>query len=303
MNTIPAAAATFLAGCSMLLGAASARADDPPPFVPWSSLLPGLTFEYEPSSSNICNAGRPSCVDSVIAEQQKSFDRLAATCDHNAIFGLSYLRTTQEFQRAIEDPGFFADPRFVTHEDALFNKLYFDAFDDFRNGRLADVPPAWAIAFQAAKDRAVSAAGDLVLGINAHVNRDLPFVLAAIGLVKPDGSSRKPDHDMVNVFLNRVMGPLIPEEARRFDPTIAATSLPGPVDEVLTFQIIPAWRELAWRNAERLVTAPDAAARARVAAGIEASAAAEATLIRTLTSYPLGVGRKQRDDYCAAQES
>ena len=54
------------------------------------------------------------------------------------------------------------------------------------------VPRAWAIAFGAADERAMSAAGNLALGINAHVQRDLPFVLAAIGLVKPDGSSRKP---------------------------------------------------------------------------------------------------------------
>jgi hypothetical protein len=125
-------------------------------------------------------------------------------------------------------------------------------------------------------------------------------VLAGIGLVKPDGSSRKPDHDRVNVFLNRVMGPLIPEIAQRFDPTIDDESLPGPVDDVLTFQIIPTWREIAWRNAERLVAAKTAAQRAQVAASIEAYAADQAQQLRALTTYPLNMGQAQRDAYCAA---
>ena len=99
------------------------------------------------------------------------------------------------------------------------------------------------------------ASGNLSLGINAHVQRDLPFALAAIGLVKPDGSSRKPDHDRVNEFLNRVTDDLYAEIARRFDPTIDDTDLPGTADDAALFQIIPTWREIAWRNAERLVSA------------------------------------------------
>ena len=98
---------------------------------------------------------------------------------------------------------------------------------------------AWAIAFQAAADRSMPASGNLSLGINAHVQRDLPFALAAIGLVKPDGSSRKPDHDRVNEFLNRVTDDLYAEIARRFDPTIDDSDLPGTADDAALFQIIP----------------------------------------------------------------
>ena len=179
--------------------------------------------------------------------------------------------------------------------------MYFDAFDAWHSGRRAETPRAWAIAFQAAQDRAVSASGDLSLGINAHVQRDLPFALAAIGLVKPDGTSRKTDHDRVNIFLNRVTEPLYAEIARRFDPTIEATDLPGTTgDNLALFQIIPTWREIAWRNAERLVSAPTPAARAQVAASIEAYAASQAATIRLTLGYPplLG-GSAARDAYCA----
>ena len=87
-------------------------------------------------------------------------------------------------------------------------------------------------------------------------------MLAGIGLVKPDGSSRKPDHDRVNVFLNRVTDDLYAEIARRFDPTIDDADLPGTADDAGVFQLIPTWREIAWRNAERLVAATTAEQRA-----------------------------------------
>jgi hypothetical protein len=38
-------------------------------------------------------------------------------------------------------------------------------------------------------------------GINAHVQNDMSFVLAALSLRNQRGVSRKPDHDMFNVVL------------------------------------------------------------------------------------------------------
>ena len=55
--------------------------------------------------------------------------------------------------------------------------------------------PARGRSHDAAKGRQVTGLGNLLLGMNAHINRDLPFVLYSIGLTAPDGSSRKPDHD------------------------------------------------------------------------------------------------------------
>ena len=136
--------------------------------------------------------------------------------------------------------------------------------------------------------------------MNAHIQRDLPFVFERIGMVKPDGSSRKPDHDRVNQFLNRVSDDLYAEIARRFDPTIDDANVPGTADDFLAFQLIPAWRETAWRNAERLATAPTPGARALVADSIEAQAAAEARTIRLSTAYGPLQSSAARDAFCAA---
>jgi hypothetical protein len=289
---------SLLLAAALLLAPGGARAEDPP-YLGWTELLPSLTEEFVPSSENDCTAGRTRCVDAVIREMRHRFDPLAASCDHDSIFALAYLRTTEEYRRTIEDPTFFEDTAFVNHEDAVFARYYFDAFDAWRAGRHEGVPPAWATAFRAAAEHAMPASGNLSLGINAHVQRDLPFVLAGIGLVKPDGTSRKPDHDRVNEFLNRVTDDLYAEIARRFDPTIDDGDLPGTADDAALFQILPAWREIAWRNAERLVAAPSAQARAQVAADIEAYAASQAQLLRAAFQYgPLG-SSEARDAYCA----
>jgi hypothetical protein len=287
----------LLAG--LLVAPAAARADDPP-FIGWSHLLPGLTTEFVPSSENDCTAGRTRCVDAVIREMHRRFDPLARSCDHDSIFALAYVRTTEEYRRSIEDPTFFEDTAFVNHEDAVFARYYFDAYDAWHGQRRAAVPPAWAKAFDAADDRAVTATGNLLLGISAHIQRDLPFVLAGIGLVKPDGTSRKRDHDRVNVFLNRIIDDIYAEIARRFDPTIDDLNLPTTIDEAALLQIIVGWRELAWRNAERLVSARSDWARASVAASIESLAATEADLLRLTFGYGLLGSSASRDAFCMA---
>jgi Family of unknown function (DUF5995) len=282
-----------------LVRPASAVAEDPP-FVGWSALLPGLSLPYDVTSPDDCIAGRVSCVDKVIRQMTSRFQPLASSCDHDAIFALTYLRVTEEYRRTVESPTFFDDTSFVNHEDVIFARYYFAAHDAWQAGRIREVPPAWRVAFDAAKDRAVSANGNLLLGISAHVQRDLPFVLYSIGLVKPDGGSRKPDHDRVNQILNRVTDDVIAEVARRFDPTIDDVNLPTFLDDFALFQTIASWRETAWRQAELLALAPTPAARELVAQQIEGYAAAQARTIRTGTQYlPFSGGSTARDAFCA----
>ena len=60
--------------------------------------------------------------------------------------------------------------------------------------------------------------GDLLLGINAHVNRDLPFVLASMGLVRPDGQSGKADFDKADHFLNDASDAMMAELSAALRP-------------------------------------------------------------------------------------
>jgi hypothetical protein len=64
-------------------------------------------------------------------------------------------------------------------------------------------------------------------------------------------------------------------------------------------QAVPAWRETAWRNAERLVAAGSAQKRAQVTREIEAHADSEALLIRSATAYGVFEDSRARDAFCA----
>jgi hypothetical protein len=284
-------------------GGQRARADDPI-FVDWPSLLPGLVDTYDPTSANDCVAGRPACVDATIREMRRRFEPLGQGCHHNAVFALAYLRTTQTYKWARDQPGYFNDTAWVNHEDAVFAKYYFNAYDNWAAGRHDQVPPAWRIAFNAAAARGVTGSGNLLLGMNAHVNRDLPIALANIGIATPDGQSRKADHDKVNQFLNTVVQPLLIELAARFDPNTVDIVTPYGVGYAGLFQTLAAWRELAWRNAELLVAAPTAAAKALVIDEIETSAAAQATSLAAANSYaPPLITSASRDAFCASHNA
>ena len=293
-----AAAAVCALACALVLPAGAAGED--PVYLGWPDALPAVPGSYSPSTEEDCLKGRTNCVDAVIKEMIRRFEPLASSCHHDAIFSLAYLRTTEEYRRTIEDPYFFEDTSFVNHEDVIFAEYYFRAHDLWNSARRSETPPAWAHAFDAAARQEVSGTGNLVLGMNAHIQRDLPFALASIGMTKPDGSTRKTDHDRVNIFLNRIPDELIPEIARRFDPTADDGDLPTTVDDIASFQVVPAWRETAWRNAERLVAAATPERRALVAADIEAYAASQAALLRTATAYGPTRSSAARDAHCAA---
>lgn len=286
------AALAVVVSLSVLAGPAAA---DDPLYLNWATELPALASEYDPSALDDCRSGRLQCVDKVVREMTRRFDDLADDCDHDALFSLAYLRTTEEYKRAAETPGFFEDTSFVNFEDAVFARYYFEAYDAWHAGNLAATPPAWRVALDAADDRAVDASTNVLLGISAHINRDLPFVLWEIGLVKSDGSTRKTDHDKVNDFLARVL--FYSEAKARFDP-----SLPEDGESPGAINLVVAWREQAWRNAERLAAAEhDPVQLAIVKASIEEAARAEADTLRSSGSYGLLESSAARDAYCAAQ--
>jgi hypothetical protein len=234
----------------------------------------------------------------------RRFEPLGRSCHHNAIFSLSYLRTTQTYQWAALQTGFFADPAWLNHYDAVFAKYYFRAYDTYAAGDRSHVPQAWLVAFDASANRQVTGSGDLLLGMNAHVNRDLPFVLASIGLIAPNGTNRKADHDKVNQFLNLVTQPLLAEADVRFDPDMESLRTPFGVGYVGLFQTLVVWREEAWRQAERLVSALTPLDRGLIEQEIELAAAAEAQTLATANAYlpPLS-STASRDAYCAAHNT
>jgi hypothetical protein len=294
------AAATVVTSLCTVAGTTGPAHADLLPYVPWSSYLAGWTDQYIPTSDNDCVAGRPNCLNGTLKEQSRIADDTASSCSHNAIFARAYVRMTQLYGYTRAIPGYYQDVSYFNHVDAVFARYYTDAYYNWKSGDRASVPQSWLTAFDAAQGKKVSGAGDLLLGMNAHINRDLPYVMAAAGLVAPDGTSRKPDYDAVEAWLYDATAPLIAEFAARFDPSIDDTSDPLGISNWSLFQMVSAWRQNAWRNAEALVSAPTPDARALVAANIESQANATAASILSSMAYvPLLSSTTARDTFCA----
>lgn len=278
-----------------------AHADVTVPYTPWSTYLVGWTDEYVPSSDNDCVAGRSNCLKATLRELSRIADAAAEACGHDAVFARAYLRMTQLYDYTRDIPGYYQNLPYFNHVDAVFAKYYIEAYTNWQDGNRAAVPQSWLLALDAARDKTVTGSGDLLLGMNAHINRDLAFVLAATGLVTPDGSSGKGDYDKVEEWLYTATAPLLAEFAARFDPTMDDSNDPLGGGYWATFQLVSGWRENAWRNAEALVSAPTAEAREAVADDIEAQANATAQgLLLTQAYSPPLTSTASRDAHCAA---
>ena len=269
----------------------------PKPIDPVIGLLPALPVKHVPYAGDVCPDGAPSCIENTIAEMQRRLDTLAASCDHDAVFALAYLRVTENVRDAVES-GVFDDRVWLGQVDAVFAKLYFDSMDAWHSGdpaARASTPKSWQIALQAADDRAVTGLGNFMLAMNAHINRDFSYVLAEIGLTGPDGTSHKKDHNAYNRRLDSLYAPVFAEEAARFDPTFDDIDLLT-VEETLAGVIMRGWREMVWRNAEQLALAKTPGQRRIAEQTIEHYAATQAQLIRTTFSSPSSA---KRDAWCA----
>lgn len=277
--------------------AASAQYLDPTP--PWPQLLPPAPTgdPRQPGAVPGCERPSPTCLERVIRELRTRRDRLG--CDHRAVFATTYLIVTETTLDALRrDPDFFDDPDWLILLDALFADYYFRVLDTWTAGW--PVPEAWQIAFRTAAVGDANAAQDMLLGINAHVQRDQAFVIAELGTRRADGASRKPDHDRFNELLRRSYEPIVREIGRRYDPIVSTTNASWhPVDDVAGLELVAGWREDVWRNAEALVSAATPQQRALVAERIERNSAAWA---RAVAEQPQQPGyREFRDAYCRAQ--
>ncbi len=270
------------------------------PVTDWSTVLPGMSPAYDPDDPNICNSGKEACQASLYKEMDRRYKPLADSCSHNTMFALLYLRVTKHVWDSIWHQDYFADKGFMTHYGAVFGNWYFDGYDAWAKNSVA-TPTAWKIALDAGKNKQVTGLGNLLLGMNAHINRDLPFVLYRIGLVAPDGTSRKDDHDLINHVLYEAYAEAIDEAGRRFDPSLQGQSGTGSAESGI--QSVVAWREEAWRNAERLATASSDVERAAISQQIEQAANTEAALIKAGNSYGPGQSSATRDAYCAAHHN
>jgi hypothetical protein len=170
------------------------------------------------------NDGSP--VAGVVARMRQRLDDLPDGLAHRRIFLGTYLRTTQAVGSAI-DQARFEDPAWVEDWDVKFAELYLHAHDADLNG--GGVPRPWRLAFDASAD--LPGLAHVLLGINAHVNYDLPQALLAV--ISDDQfldpflmDRRRRDHERIDGVLAERVG--------AEDGQLTAASAKSLLDQVLT---------------------------------------------------------------------
>ena len=187
-----------------------------------------------------------SVLDRIIAVYRARRSRLA-------FFPALYRAVTLRVRAGIQE-GVFEDGRRMDRFDTVFANLYFAALDDIAAGRRP--PRAWQAVFNAEDRRDTSILQYLLLGMNAHINFDLPIATASLAPADTLPALRS---DFLEI--NRILAALldrVQDIISQFSPLLDLLDrLGGRTDEIIvTFSLINA-RDEAWHEATRLAAEPE----------------------------------------------
>lgn len=146
---------------------------------------------------------------------------LIADDDPRRFFHDAYLRTTETIAELL-DSGMFVDPDWVEQWDEVFAGYYLDALDTHLSG--GTPPGPWEMALSAGRSPRLSPLRMVLLGMNAHINWDLPQSLADV--IRPEEfdipgllAHRQIDH--------RAIDEILASRVAAEDRELAAVAQPG----------------------------------------------------------------------------
>ncbi len=183
--------------------------------------------------------------------------------DHRGPFAALYTRTTIKIREALA-AGRFNDDAYSADLTTMFAELYRRAYVDYVDGKLNKVPDAWRIEFDAAKESDEAQANGtqddtlvlqhMVLGVNAHINRDLSHAVAIVGFQGKSAGDRKKDYDMVRTILQENIDASLDMVIQNYAQKLGETPdmLRNAMGKVFTVWMI-AGREKAWEDGKLLM--------------------------------------------------
>lgn len=199
-------------------------------------------------------AGRYRTLDEVVADLAALEARFLARQDRRCIFVTLYGVVSAAMRDRVAQGGFL-DPPWVHRYAVTFAGFYRDALDSWDEGRTETVPRAWRLAFEAASTGTGLVLQDMLLGVNAHVNHDLPFALEQVS-IDPDRQRRRVDHDAVNAVLASVTERATGRLAALYAPGLPALDeCAGQLDEMVGLFSLQTARDSAWDSAVTLANA------------------------------------------------
>jgi hypothetical protein len=189
-------------------------------------------------------------LDDTIARLDEVVAEAVATESRLAVFPAMYRSVTTAVRDAVRAGGFFDDDARLEELSVVFAGYYLDAWDQRRSG---DEPAApWKLAFDAAESpHPRMVLQHLLLGMNAHINRDLG--LATSDVAGERLAAAYGDFIRVNEILFDILDRLQAGLGQVSPRMSWLDRLGGPWDESVMRIGIRTARDLAWHFAEHLV--------------------------------------------------
>jgi hypothetical protein len=194
-------------------------------------------------------------IGAVLARMETLYDLVSG--DERRHFHTTYRRTTKAIADAVE-AGHFVDGDWVERWDVRFAESYLDALEACEHDAVS-VPSPWRVAFAAAHEVDLPPLRHVLLGMNAHINYDLPQAIIAV--MSPDDfddpevvARREDDHRRVDDVLS--------ERVSAEDHELQAAEAPGtrtlldrlltPLNRMASRRFIAEARRKVWHNAKVL---------------------------------------------------
>lgn len=121
--------------------------------------------------------GEPTSIADLAGALRSRVHALPPDQGNRGLFASTYSRTTEAIGKAVADQ-FFDDNEWVEAWDLAFGGFFLRAFDAFLDDDLTRMSRPWRLAFSVSGD--VGALRHVLVGVNAHVNYDLPQALLAV---------------------------------------------------------------------------------------------------------------------------
>jgi len=188
-------------------------------------------------------------IEEPIARMAALLESLQVAGDQRRYFHATYLRTTIAVAERLAGGGFH-DPGWVERWDVAFADLYLDALEAALAGRRP--PGPWEVAFSAPAE--LPPVRHVLLGMNAHINYDLPQALLAVITDEEFAepvllARRESDHRAIDDVLASRVGAEGDELASISGPGSSLDRLLAPLNRRGTRRFLREAREKVWANA------------------------------------------------------
>ncbi|RZS95926.1 DUF5995 family protein [Cecembia calidifontis] len=199
-------------------------------------------------------------INNLLQRMTKESSHWESSGDRRHVFLQCYTLMSRNMYVSIEEKH-FSDPLWVSTLLVRFSDYYFEALDLYQSEH-PHVPSVWKQAHDASKNPEPHVLQNLLLGVNAHINYDLPLTLYDcmeqewISADPDKRTKRKNDHELVNQVIANSIDAVQDNIIKPLSPSLAfLDKLMGRMDEWLLSKMIVSWRSDVWNVSQLLLEA------------------------------------------------